>query len=490
MYEVSRAFSLDVERYAVIPSSLDLSKGINFRICYHSYRKVSGYRIRSIGAKPTSWAVYAGNTSFLHRVTDPQNYKTEGSENVCEIFFERIEQVESLAFIFDYVQEITGANWQLKIEAIYEDFDLSCFGITDSGFQFCVPTKGTNRLVEVPPSVGRTILKPAVLKEGLPLYVFGGRELGEAAVSFKTSYYPPEYSNVRRGLNVFLDKFNSIPKDLAEVSETYKHPAFGILTLRDGESDSATPLTNIYSSSAEGWRSNRTTKKVTIEQTFFSDSVVLSGYMLNWRNEDTDCIPENWTLTAEGLTPAGASVTVVLDSAEQFYPFYSVEDDDIVYHKTFDALSTPITVKKLVLVMETTRPNFKLGLNKLFLFASEYFYSIPQNVMYCGLKEVSQMCLGYATYRGPKIGWEPTNMCFGKSCVVPVNNMRDTEPLTEYTVLNPFFTTDVVASVQNYVLQQDSSKTPSAYITSVAADKITVFSENSFRYAVSISRTW
>ena len=55
---------------------------------------------------------------------------------------------------------------------------------------------------------------------------------------------------------------------------------------------------------------------------------------------------------------------------------------------------------------------------------------------------------------------------------------------------NPFFTTDVVASVQNYVLVQDSSKTPSAYITSVAADKITVFSESSFRYAVSISRTW
>ena len=487
MHEVYKAFSVDADTYASIPSSLDLAKGINLRICYHSYRKVSGYRIRCIGALPTSWAVYSSNTLFLHRVTDPQNYKEEGSEKVCEIFFERTEQVESLAFIFEYIKEITGANWQVKIEIIYEDFDLTCFGITDAGFQFCVPTKGTNRLVEVYPSVGRTILKPAVLKEDLPLYVFGGRELGEAEVSFNTSYYTPEYSNVRRGLNTFLDKFNSIPRDLAEISETYRHPAFGILRLQDGESDPTTSLTNIYSSSTNGWRSNRTTRKVTIEQTFFSDHVVLSGYMLNWRNEDAECIPEKWTLTAEGLTEAGATITVVLDSAEQFYPFYSVEDDDIVYHKTFDK---QITVKKLTLVMETTRDDLRLGLNKLYLFASEYFYSIPQNVMFYGLKEVSQMCIGYVAYKGPKIGWKPTNMCFGKSCVIPVNNMKETEPFTEYTVPNPFFTTDVVTSVQNYVLQQDSSKTPSAYITSVAADKITVFSENSFRYAVSISRTW
>ena len=487
MYEVSKAFSLEADQYAVIPATLDVTKGINFRICYHSFRKVTGYRIRCNGALPTSWAVYASSTAFLHRVTDPQNFKEDGNDQVCEIFFESTESVDSLAFIVDVVKDIAGSNWKLKIEIVYDDFDLSCFGITDSGFQFCVPTKGTNRLVEVPQAVGRTILRPSVLIENLPMYVFGGRELGEAAVSFSTSFYAPEYGNTRRGINSFLDKFTGISKDLNEICETYRHPAFGILSLLDGESSEETPLSNIYCSSDQGWKSNRTTRKVTIEQTFFSNDVVLSGYMLNWRNEDTDHIPEKWTLTAEGITATGASITKVLDSADQFYPFYSVEDDDIVYHKAFDAA---ITIKKLTLVMETTRDNFKIGLNKLFLFTSEYFYSIPQNVMYCGLKEVSQMCLGYAKYKGATRGWEPTNICFGKSCVVPVNNMKETESMTEYTVPNPFFTTDVVASVQNYVLVQDSSKNPSAYITSVAADKITVYSESSFRYAVSISRTW
>ena len=487
MYEVPKAFSLETDQYAVIPATLDITKGINFRICYHSLRKVKGYRIRCNGALPTSWAVYSSSTLFLHRVTDPQNFKEDGADQICEIFFESIETVESLAFIIDSVKSISGSNWRVKIEIMYDDFDLSCFGITDAGFQFCVPTKGTNRLVEVQPSVGRTILKPAVLMQDLPLYVFGGRELGEAAVSFNTSYYTPEYGNMRRGLNTFLDKFIGLTRDTGEVCETYRHPAYGVLTLRDGESSEETPLTNIYSSANDGWKTNRTTRKATIEQTFLSDNVVLSGYMLNWRNEDADCIPEKWTLTAEGITASGASITKVLDSADQFYPFYSVEDDDIVYHKAFDSA---ITIKKLTLVMETTRDNFKIGLNKLFLFTSEYFYSIPQNVMFYGLKEVSQMCLGYAKYNGPLKGWEPTNMCFGKSCVIPVNNMKETVALTEYSVPNPFFTTDVVASVQNYVLVQDSSKTPSAYITSVAADKITVFSESSFRYAVSISRTW
>ena len=490
MHEVPKVFSLETDQYALIPAATDPSKGINFRICYHSSRKVLGYRIRCNKGRPTNWAVYSSSTTFLHRVVDPQNYKDDGEDKVCEIFFDAPEKVESLAFIFTEVKDITSATWNMKIEVIYDDFDMKSFGITDSGFQFCVPTRGTNRLVEVQPSVGRTILSPAVCLEDVPLYVFGGRELSEAEVFFYTSYYAPEYGNTRKGINNFLDKFNNISLDPSTAFETYVHPAFGKLTLSEGGSSPETPLTNIYRSDVAGWKSDASTRKVTIEQTFFSNNVVLSGYMLNWRNEDVSYVPEKWTLTAEGVAADGRELTVVLDSAESFYPFYSVEDDDIVYHKAFGPAITAITVKKLTLVMETTKPDFKLGLNKLFFFTSEYFYSIPQNVMYCGLQEVSRMCLGYARYKGPKIGWEPTNICFGKSCVVPVNNLKETLLLTEYSIPNPFFTTDVVASVQNYALQPDSSRSPSAYITSVAADKITIMSENSFRYAVAISRTW
>lgn len=488
MYEVPKVFSLDKTERAIIPSSIDLTKSVvNFRICYHTNRKVTGYRLRCKGGMPTEWSVYSGNTTFLHKVTNPQNYIDDQDDKICEIYFDNTEMVESLAFLFSNGMISDPDQWELKIEIFYDDFAMTDFGITDKGFQFCVPTKGTNRLIDVAPTLEPILIQPEICVDNIPLFIFGGREMGEEVPTFFTSYIPPEYGNIRKGINVFLDKFINTPKSPNTVHEEYIHPAFGTLTLKEGFSADDAAIKNIYNSDVVGWKSDNMTNRVVIEQTFTSDNVMLMGYLMNWRNEEVDSIPDAWTLTVEGKDQDGRELTVVYDSVEQYYPFYSVEDDDIVYHRHFDV---QLNIKKLTLTMESRKTIPQLSLNKLFLYLSERFYSIPQNRMFLGLKDVSQMCVGSVIYQGDEKGWKPYNLCFGRSCVVPVNNMQVTKSFTEYTVPNPFFSTDVVAAVQNYSLQPDASMSPAAYITSVAVDKITVLSESPFRYAVSISRTW
>lgn len=485
MYEAPKVFAF-TENYAIIPSSINPEETpINFRFCYHHKHLIRGYKIHVVDGLPSEWSVYSGNTTFIHKIMDSTGFVLEENGSyVSEVFFEKIEKVDSISFIIS--KGDFESDWKLRIELLYADFTTDEFGITSDEIEFCVPTSGTNRIIHVEKTLSPMKINPGVKVVGIPYYLYAGRELGDSGTDFSFSFYPPEYGNVRKGINVFLDKFTNI-ENTGSSRDEYIHPAFGTLSMKEGSTKTGSELKSIYDSSFTSWSSDGTEKKVTIEQTFNSDNVIMSGYMLNWRQEDLSAIPDAWTLTVEGRDIYGRMLTIVVDSVDQYYPFYSVEDDDIVYHK---ALDIAICVKKITLTMESKKSLPIMRLNKLYLFIGEYFYSIPQNTMYYGNSTKSRMCLGKVVYTGPEKGYEVTNACFGKSCVIPVNNLKPTGTFEEYSVPNPFFTTDVVASVQNYALVPDNSITPAAYITSITAEKITVITENSFRYAVSIARMW
>lgn len=473
-----------------IPEAENIELPITLRQCYHHKHKVMGYKIRCQGKQITQWSVYSGNTTFIHRVTDPSNYITEDGYQVCEVFFEEPQMVESLAFKIEAIQD-TVDPLVLNIEIIYNDYpSLEYFGITDQAFKFCVPSSGTNRVLEKVVTASSAELKPDVIVPSIPCYIYGRKELGDGELSIIPSYIPPEYATVCKGLDVLAGKYKDIERDPVVIQETYVHPAFGNLILERGHSEEGYELKQIYAGEVTSWRSDGDDSTVTITQTFLSNHVLLRSYLLNWRKEDVDFVPDTWTLTIEGVDNTGKQITVVADSVDQYYPFYSVEDDDIVYHATID---TEILASKVTLTMSSNTPNRKLALNKIGWYINEIYYSIPQNTMYYGFEPVSAACLGYVTYQGEDTGWVATNLCFGKSVVIPVNNLEKTERFAEYAIPNPFFSTDVVASVQNYALQDtdvDSDDYPAAYIGTIATDTVTIVTNQAYRYAVSISRTW
>lgn len=484
MSQVTNVFAVDSTKRAIIPVSL-LNSIVNFRITFNHTRKITGYVIHCYGTnKLMDWKVVTGNTTFIHRITNPTNYELSGNDNRCEINFDSAKYIDSLSFMFMGTYIGDDVKIKLHIELIYADLTPSSFGITNKGYTVCIPDNGANRVIKVDTKDEITKFTPQRNVPNTPLYVYG-TEVNKQ-IYYSASYYPIEVANTRRGMNVFLDKFTNITKSVIDAEETYHHLAYGDLSLTRGISASNKALKSIYSSGVDSWYSDGTTNQVSIKQTILSDNVLLKGYMLNWRNADLENIPDTWTLTIDGLDEDGNQTTVVFDSVDQYYPFYSVEDDDIVYHCRFNS---PILVKSITLTMSarTTRP---IALNKLFLYLSEYYYAISENTMYLGNKQTKTICLGTAKYSDTK-GWRISNQCIGRSCVIPINNLDMAEPYTEYVVPNPFHTVDIVANVQNYVLTDDeAANNPDAYVANITSEYITVYTNTPFRYALSISRTW
>ena len=479
------------EGYAEIDATLSLDPvPINFRICYHHNHRVLGYRIHTQSRQPLEWSVYSGNTTFLHHISDPTNWVTTADGYTCELFFDNEITTESLSFMFERLDESTATTWGLRIEILYNDFAATSFGITNEAFKFCIPQEGTNRVVEVNAALTPRIITPEVAVPDQPLFVFARKNLDDAEVNFLTSYIPPEYATVCKGIDIFVDKDQQFVQDEAVSDEIWVHPAYGTLSLIQGHSAADKSLLQVYRRGDDSWMSDGQNDQIVIEQTFNSDNVVLKGYQLNWKNTDAATIPDTWTLTVEGYTAEGKQIVTVYDSVEQYYPFYSVEDDDIVYHAKFDIA---MTVKKVILTFATHRTaNPVMSLNQIGFFVCEHYYSIPQNTMYLGLQPTSAICLGKAYYH-PETGWEVENLCFGKSCVIPVNNLATTAGLfTEYSVPNPFFSANVSVSVHSYALQPSDTEEsyPSASVTSITAEAITISAETAYRYAVAISRNW
>lgn len=483
MSQVANVFSIDSTKRAIIPVEL-LDSVVNFRITFNHTRKVKGYIIHCYGTnKFVDWKVITGNTTFIHRITNPTNYELSGNDNKCEINFDRVRDIDSLSFMFmgSYIGD--DVEIKLHIELIYADLIENSFGITNKSFSVFLPDKGANKVISIPAKDELVMNVPEHIVPNTPLYVYINEQ--DNSVWYSLSYYPVEVANTRRGINVFLDKFANINKSTIDPVETYHHNAYGDLSLVKGRSAEDKLLKSIYSSDVNSWYSDGSTNQVTIKQTILSNDVLLKGYMLNWRNTDIDNIPDTWTLTIDGLDEDDNPTTVVFDSVEQYYPFYSVEDDDIVYHCKFDS---PIRVKAITLTMSTVtaRP---IALNKLFLYLSEYYYVISENTMYVGNRKHKAICLGTAEYVNGS--WRVYNACIGRSCVIPINNLDITEPYTEYAVRNPFHTVDIVANVQNYVLTDDETiNSPDAYVSNITSEYITVYTNSPFRYALSISRTW
>lgn len=486
MNETPKIFAGNADSFGTVPSSLN--ENLSFRYTFNNTVTLKGYRILVKNALIEEWSVYSGDVTFVHKIMGSKEFSDNGNGiDVAELLFDEPTSMTSITFTLEKYASKTEDPWELRLEFIPEHMNPNAFYINKESFKFCVPTKGTNRVVVATETVEDTEIVPSKIVDDTSLYVFGRQEFTETGVSFGYSYYPPEYSNVRKGLDIFTDKFLNIELASDSVREKYVHPAYGELYLKTGMSADGFFLKDIYKNDETGWRSSVGDSRVTIEQTIDSDNVVMTGYLMSWRLKDADSIPKSWTLTLEGFDADNKPVSTVVDSVDRYYSYYSVEDDDFVYHKKIVA---PMTVKKLILTIDCRDGADFISLNRFVPFFSERWYSIPQNVMYCGLKESSEMCLGSVIHRGQEIGWVPTNICCGKSCVIPVNDLEMCSLFTDYVIPNPFFSTDVVTSVNSYSLKQNESTSPSAYITLVNEREIHVRVEAPFRYAVFVSRSW
>lgn len=481
--EAPKLFSLD-DTYAKV-SKTDIQNTATFRIQFHAKRTISSYTIKCKNGKLTDWKVFSGNTTFIHRVTNPTNYQTIDDIYTCSISFPDPIEVDSIAFI------LLNANTDLeiKISLTLSDTSISNILLTKESFGVCVPTNGANRIVTYPAvDKFRTVAALPVTAYNLPCYIFAKAELNSTPY-FTTSYYPPEYGNVRSGVDIFSDKFQSNIEHPGDENnnEEYVSQVYGTLSLLDGTSNPDSPLLNIYNGT-DSWYSKAGTNRAVIEQTINSDDVLLMGYTLYWKKEDADYVPKSWTLTVNGIDESGNEVDVVYDSVEKYYPFYSVEDDDIVYHADFNQ---PIRVKKLIFTVETDREDGVVSLYNIAYFLSERFYSIPENKMYKGNKEVSETCIGSAVYGDN--GWTPINTCLGRFCVVPINNMQVTGNDSTYTVPNPFLSTDIQVAIKCYGNPsniENADVVPNAAVTDITSDTITVVCKTSYSYALAISRAW
>lgn len=477
--------------YSSDETGVDIAKsyfdeqGVTFRLQLHYPRSFVGYKVTSTDSKITRWEIYSSDTQFVHSI---ENWDATNSYQDREILFDAPITTDTFIIVLysaEYNEEQIVHN--LKVTPIFENRDLDSIRITNSKFGFCVPTNGVNQIVTMPDVIEERSFTPAEVVDNQDYFIFASKG-SSGSIDFVGSYFPPEYGNIRKGEDVLSGQFTDIELDTTQTFETYTHPAFGTLRLREGSSKANTKISDIYSVEDVTWQSMDTDTSVVIEQTFNSDDVLLMGYMLSWRNANgTDTIPEIWTLTVEGTDENGDSVTVVYDSIKSFYPFYSAADDDIVYYKKFDI---KIRVKRILLAMYRKDGASGISLNKLGLYTSERFYSIPENTMYLGTTPVSQTCLGWVNHNA-LTGYTPSNLVLGKSCVIPLNNLEKLTPNEEYVIPNPFLSTDIQASVTAYGwVLADNATYAQAYISEITPRYIKVIAETSATYAVSIIRGW
>lgn len=449
---------------------------IIFKLQLHSSRKLKGYSINADEGQLYRWEIYSSDTTFVHAIDN-----TDNDWMNREVLFD--SPIETDTFIVVVTSGTDVGN--LSIVPLLEENVVDSIHITKSKFSFTLPSDGVSKGISLPSVETERLLEvdPATIVDMTDYFVFAHRGEDKEVV-FEGSYFPPEYGNERRGEDVLNNQYSNIE---ASSAETYIHPAYGTLRLREGATAADNKLTNIYSKGDATWYTADGITHAVIEQTFASSDILLTGYTLSWRNNDEkNKIPDQWTLTVVGRDIEDNPVTVVYDSTKSFYPFYSAQDDDIVYHKKFDIA---IKVDRVILTLDKSEGD-GICLNKLSLYVSERFYSVPENCMYKGLTESQEICLGWV-YHQEELGFIPYNVSVGKSEVIPLNNLEICTPGVEYQIPNPYLTTDVQVTVSGYRwLSSDSTDGSAPQIVSITPRYITILPLSPAAYAVSVMRAW
>lgn len=491
-------FSADQDRALMIGN--DIQKPVNVRMDFHRSRKLSGYRLTCCGmsdagvdlnpvdAIVSSWKVISGNTTFIHQITDPNVFHDDMigdlKQHVAEIVFDEPIDFKSISFMLDEWTILGDCSLWVRVDLITCDVNENSFGITEQPFTFTVPDQGANILISKSKTDTITSMKPEKQIQGLPLHVFMEYIPANENMNINGSYYPPEYSNVRKGILIYTSAYEDIDISIDELA--YVHPAYGKLSLLEGTMDAQYPLKNIYSEEEQGFATQEPTRDVVIEQTVTNTKVLLCGYTLAWRLEETEHMPDGWTLTIIGRDPStNEQRQVVYDSVEKFYPFYSVEDDDIVYHASFD---TPIYVDKIRLSMKSEDAKI-IRLNKVDFYMSERWYNINANVWYKGIEPVSEIEIGTATYVDEHMGYKVHNKYVGNSCKIPANDLEPVRPYSPVQVPNPFGTKEVSVSVNMYEFMSPSiASIRQVYITNVSDGVIEIQSNSDVVVGLDVTR--
>lgn len=460
-----------------LPPDYDYSDPLILKLQFHTYRNVRGYKLTTREGTVNSWKVYTGNNTFIHQIDEHTPDDT--------YYFDAAMSINGLTFaILDAEQLVYG----LKIELLMLNQDLDTMYITKESFTVSIPDRGSNRLVVQPKQQNELTIKleQEKIADEIPCFLIANYV--NKSLGFTTTWIRPEYGETRIGIEVFTDRFSKLSRDPDSLYESYKHPALGTLTLLEGLTKSnGQPLTKIYDKTYDSWYTDQSTRKVTIEQTVNEDNVLLRGYLLNWRKNDSHRIPNTWTLMVEGIDQNNHESTVVIDSVENYFPCYSAEDDDIVYTKSCEL---NMHVKKLILTMVANEDsNAGLGLNEFIPYLSKYYYSAPENTMYNGMLKTASLCLGYYRHY-QNSGWIPTNLCLGKTVVVPLNDLDPTEPSTEYVVPNPFLSINITINISIYKWMDDQASTGSAEVIGITDTAIKVLVIIPATYCLTITRRW
>lgn len=462
---------------ADLPEDYDYRTPLVIRNCFHTHRPIRGYKLYSDTGTVTSWKVFTGKNTFQHQIdelTEDHIYN-----------FDRTVTTDCLTFAILATDDtpVTG----FRIDILLEDPDINKLYFTRHAFTLSMPDKGANRLVSVPAtSQERTHLVQRYV-DGLPYYFFA--QYRDNTTMYYGSFIRPEYGEIRTGVEVFTDNYTDIELDPDEITDTYEHQVFGKLRLLEGATRDKVrnPLTAIYDKTNTSWVSSAATKKVTIEQEITTESTMLRGYTLNWRETDLARIPNTWTLMVSGVNERGDETTIVLDSVEDYFPCYSVEDDDIIYTKSFEL---NLHINKITLTMAAGKNNMDgLALNQFVLYLSEHFYSIPENTLYRGMVKSTALCLGHYSHDA-LLGWTPTNLCLGKSTVVPINDLDITMASGVYTIPNPFLTTGVTVTINPYRWKDDQHDTGHGQVLSITPTEITIVTITPAVYTATVTRSW
>ena len=472
--EAPKFFS-DTENYAEFDCT---EPGVSFRITFHKARKIVGYTLKHTDASsvPKEWMICSDDTSFIHRVLSD---KATFVDNEYTVNFEGIITANSLTFTFNAFTLNQDSTAALKVILLTENMS-DVLEITSEEFTVCIPNSGANQIVKVNQAVAKVLPRSKI--PGTNYYLYLRKNDDDSRGVLYWSVYPPICSDTHAGTDVLTDTYHmgatTIKPENGDV-EYYSHKEYGDLRLTRGKTIDGS-LINIYGSQGETWTSEGS--EVIFHHDF--DGVMMTGYLLAWHH-DVEDIPRSWSLTLHGKDMNNVPTTILIDNVEEYYPFYSVTDDDLVYCKQFNE---PFIVDHAVLAFKAkSGDNPKITLSRVSWFLAQYRYSPASNTAYLGNTTTSAACIGSA-YCNADLQWEINNTYTGKCCTVPVNNLAPCSTGL-YTVPNPFHTDNVTCIVRAHDFIGNSMAS-GAYITTVTADYITIYCALPVRCSVQVLRVW
>lgn len=422
-----------------------------------------------IGGVPTIVDLYVDGNFVIQVVgetTTPSYSPWVDNGDSLETVLPSVVTGKTFSFVVSKVYRDVSAHWGTRIEFGFADSVLNTLDFT---YPIVINPIGSNG------TQSRTVgtISPLALNSNpepnTELYVNLKATPQDDIIltSFETSYFPMEFGDIEKGINLFTDKFSG-----------KIHPYFGTLTVTNEEV--LNPCEAVYSDDLSYWKTTDGTLDSLLTHTFLN-SYEFIGYKLIFVE---DLAPDKWSIA---VVYEDDTTEIVHDVQNFMTPQSPNSAQQVKFVST--SLSLPQKIKSVSLRIQGTQGQTALGVHQFIPLFRSNFYAIYKNeITSSDLFPFGRLRV-VESYDHTWKGYKHEGLTLGNYCHIPLQGMAmQPDEMIVHRISNPFNTKMLDFSIFTY--PDATALSPHAFVTSVNEEIITITTGSAGRYSIGIKRLW